>query len=94
MPPPEERMQTLSLCLQAGSTPPTRTLQLSPITGREECHATAEKIQRRVQARERVHRRRYLTLAEARADVFDYIERFHNPIIQRRLDAKDQALDS
>ena len=41
--------------------------------------------------RERVHRRRYLTLAEARADVFDYIERFHNPIIQRRLDARDQA---
>lgn len=28
--------------------------------------------------RERVHRRRYLTLAEARTDVFDYIERFHN----------------
>jgi len=23
--------------------------------------------------------------------VFDYIERFHNPIIQRRLDARDQA---
>lgn len=42
--------------------------------------------------RERVHRRRYLTLAEARADVFDYIERFHNPRIQRRLDAQDQAL--
>lgn len=42
--------------------------------------------------RERVHRRRYLTLAEARSDVFDYIERFHNPIIQRRLDAKDQTV--
>lgn len=41
--------------------------------------------------RERVHRRRYLTLSAARADVFDYIERFHNPIIQRRLDVKDQA---
>lgn len=41
--------------------------------------------------RERVHRRRYVTLAEARSDVFDYIERFHNPIIQRRLDARDQA---
>ena len=41
--------------------------------------------------RERVHRRRYLTLAEARSDVFDYIELFHNPLIQRRLDAKDQA---
>ena len=41
--------------------------------------------------RERVHRRRYLTLSEACTDVFDYIERFHNPIIQRRLDAQDQA---
>ena len=29
--------------------------------------------------RERVNRRQYLTRAEARADVFDYIERFHNP---------------
>ena len=25
-------------------------------------------------------RRRYLTLVEARTDVFDYIERFHNPL--------------
>ncbi len=41
--------------------------------------------------RERINRRRYVTLAEARTDVFDYIERFHNPLIQRRLDAKDQA---
>lgn len=41
--------------------------------------------------RERVHRRRYLTLVDARADVFDYIERFHNPIIQRRLDVRDHA---
>lgn len=41
--------------------------------------------------RERVNRRRYRTLADARSDVLDYIERFHNPIIQRRLDAKDQA---
>lgn len=30
-------------------------------------------------------------LEEARADVFNYIERFHNALIQRRLDAKDQA---
>jgi len=28
--------------------------------------------------RERVHRRRYRTRAEARADIFDYIERFYN----------------
>ena len=44
--------------------------------------------------RERVHRRRYLALAEARADVFGYIERFHNPIIQRRLDARVRPSDS
>ena len=41
--------------------------------------------------RERINRRRYLTLADARSDVFDYIERFHNPRIQRRLDALNQA---
>ncbi len=28
---------------------------------------------------ERVHRKRYRTRDEARADVFDYIERFYNP---------------
>ena len=37
--------------------------------------------------RERVHRRIYQTRAEARADVFDYIERFHNPRCRRRLEA-------
>jgi putative transposase len=36
--------------------------------------------------RERVNRRRYLTRAEARADIFDYIERFHNPRRRRRLE--------
>jgi putative transposase len=41
--------------------------------------------------RERVNRRRYLTVADARADVFDYIECFHNPRIQRRLDSLDQG---
>ena len=40
--------------------------------------------------RERVNRRRYQTLAQARLDVFDYIERFHNPRIQRRLEARDR----
>ena len=35
--------------------------------------------------RERVYRRQYLTRAEARADVFDYIERFHNPKRKRNL---------
>ena len=37
--------------------------------------------------RERINRRRYRTIVDARADVFDYIERFHNPRLQRRLDA-------
>lgn len=41
--------------------------------------------------RERVYRRRYPTLSEARADAFDCVECFHNPIIQRRLDAQDQT---
>ncbi len=36
--------------------------------------------------RDRVHRRHYLTREEARADVFDYIERFHNPRMRRRLE--------
>lgn len=40
--------------------------------------------------RERTNRRRYRTLADARADVLEYIERFHNPRIQRRLDARDR----
>ena len=34
--------------------------------------------------RERVNRRQYRTRAEARADVFDYIERFHNPRKEKR----------
>lgn len=34
--------------------------------------------------RERVNRRHYRTRAEARADIFDYIERFHNPRKRRR----------
>lgn len=36
--------------------------------------------------RERVNRRRYRTRAEARADIFDYIERFHNPRKRRLLE--------
>jgi putative transposase len=35
--------------------------------------------------RERINRRTYKTRAEARADVFDYIERFHNPRRRRTL---------
>jgi putative transposase len=41
--------------------------------------------------RERIHRQSYLTLADARSDVFNYIERFHNPRMQRRIDARDHA---
>lgn len=40
--------------------------------------------------RERVNRRRYQTVAEARTDVFDYIERFYNPRVRKRLEAEDQ----
>jgi len=40
--------------------------------------------------RERVHRRHYLTRAQARADLFDYIERFHNPRRKRKLVALKQ----
>ena len=40
--------------------------------------------------RERVNRRKYRTRAEARADVFDYIERFHNPRCRRQLEAAKQ----
>lgn len=38
--------------------------------------------------RERVHRKHYETRAEARVDVFDYIERFHNPRRERKLALK------
>lgn len=41
--------------------------------------------------RERIHRQRYLSLADARSDVYDYIERFHNPRMQRKIDARDLA---
>lgn len=39
--------------------------------------------------RERINRRVYLSRAEARADVFDYIERFYNPRKLRQLHAKN-----
>lgn len=40
--------------------------------------------------RERVRRRRYQTRPQARSDVFDYIERFHNPRMRRRINKVDQ----
>lgn len=38
--------------------------------------------------RERIRRRRYETRAEARSDVFDYIERFYNPLKERQLERR------
>ena len=40
--------------------------------------------------RERGNRQYYLTRAEARADIFDYIERCHHPRQRRRLDMHQQ----
>jgi putative transposase len=40
--------------------------------------------------RERVNRQQYRTRAEARTDIFDYIERCHNPRQRRRLDLQQQ----
>jgi putative transposase len=39
--------------------------------------------------RERTHHMKYPTLDSARADVFDYIERFHNPRMRRRIAKHD-----
>ena len=44
--------------------------------------------------RERIHHRRYRTRNEARADVFDYIERFHNPRMRRRVATQDQKFSA
>lgn len=41
--------------------------------------------------RERVNRQHYRTRAEARADIFDYIERHHNLRQRRRLEQQQQA---
>lgn len=41
--------------------------------------------------RERVKRRQYRTRAEARADIVDYIERWHNPRQRRRLESQQQG---
>ena len=40
--------------------------------------------------RERVHRTHYRTRDEARADLFDYRERFHNPRMRRRVARRDR----
>ena len=42
--------------------------------------------------RERVNRRCYLTRSEARADVFDYIECFYNPLKRRTAATKPNEI--
>ncbi|ULQ45547.1 IS3 family transposase [Flagellatimonas centrodinii] len=44
--------------------------------------------------RERTHRVKYPTLDVAKADVFDYIERFHNPRMRRRVAKQDQKFSA
>lgn len=44
--------------------------------------------------RERVSRTRYPSLDAARADLFDYIERFHNPRMRRRVAKQDQQFSA
>ena len=44
--------------------------------------------------RERINYRQYRTRDEARADVFDYVERFHNPRMRRRLAKQDSKFTS
>lgn len=43
--------------------------------------------------RDRVNRRHYATHREARTDVFDYIERFHNPRMRRRIEQRTQQAE-
>lgn len=44
--------------------------------------------------RERVHRSHYRTRDQARADLFGYLERFHNPRIRRRLARRDKEFQA
>jgi putative transposase len=44
--------------------------------------------------RERTNRKKYSTLDAAKADVFDYIERFHNPRMRRRVSRQDQRFST
>ena len=44
--------------------------------------------------RERINYRQYRTRDEARADIFDYVERFHNPRMRRRLANQDSKFTS
>jgi len=44
--------------------------------------------------RERIHHRRYRTLNKARADVFDYVKRLHNPRMRCRVATQDLKLSA
>lgn len=44
--------------------------------------------------RERINHRRYRTQDEIRAEIFDYIERFHNPRMRRRVARQDQKFSA
>ena len=44
--------------------------------------------------RERVNHRQYRTRDEARADLFDYLERFHNPRMRRRVARQDRKFSA
>lgn len=44
--------------------------------------------------RERIYRANYRTRDIARSDIFDYIERFHNPRMRRRVANQDRKLDA
>jgi len=44
--------------------------------------------------RERVNHRQYRTCDEARVDLFDYRERFHNPRMRRRVARRDREFSA
>jgi putative transposase len=44
--------------------------------------------------REWVYQSRYRTRSEARADVFTYLERFHNPRMRRRVARRDRKFQA
>lgn len=58
--------------------------------GKPKTHVAAEGFFGMLE-REAVNRRHCRSIAEARNDPFDYIERFHDPHMQRRPDVQDEA---
>ena len=49
---------------------------------------------KRERERERVHRTHYRTRDEARADLFDYLEWFHNPRMRRRVARRNREFQA